>query len=104
MAGRRPRLQLCLVAGGCLLAALIAWSTPTSGDYWPGGQVLGDSNPAPAIEALAHGHLGAFVANQPVMGLVSLLLRLPAAAVAHAKPGHPLLEYRLGVVLCLSSA
>jgi hypothetical protein len=102
---RRQRLfEICLVIGGCLIAVLVAWTTPTTGDYWPGGQVLGDSNPAPAIAALAHGHLGAYLANQPLMGLVSLLLRVPAVLAAPATPGHPLLEYRLGVVLCLLSA
>jgi hypothetical protein len=103
MARRRRWFELCLLVGGCVLAALIAWSIPASGDYWPGGLVLGDSNAAPAIEALAHGHLGAYAVNQPLMGLVSLLVRVPAVLVAEARPGHPLLEYRLGVVLCLTS-
>lgn len=107
MAGRpdirrgQRKFELCLIAGVCLLAALVAWTSPTSGDYLPGGQVLGDSNPAPAIWDLARGHLGAYVAQQPLMGLVSLLARIPAALIAHGDRGHPLLEYRLGVVICL---
>lgn len=104
MRRRRPPFEVFLLAGGILLAAMVAWSTPATGDYWPGGKVIGDSNAAPAIDALAHGHIGAYLANQPLMGLVSILLRVPAAMVAHARPGHPLLEYRLGVVLCLCSA
>ena len=104
MALRRRGFELCLVAGGCALAVLIVWSNTGSGDYWPGGQVLGDSNAAPGIEALAHGHLAAYAANQPLMGLVSLVLRVPAVLVAQAFPGHHLLEYQLGAVLCLLSA
>ena len=101
---RRARwFELGLLVGGVLLAALIAWSTPGSGDYLPGGPVGGDSNGAPAIAGLAHGHFGAYLNNQPFMGLVSLLLRVPAVRIAQAFPSHRLLEYRLGVLLCLTA-
>jgi len=104
MSRRRLRFDAGFLVFGCLLAGLVAWTSPTTGDYWPGGHVLGDSNPAPAIAALAQGHFGAYLMNQPVMGLVSILLRVPAALLVQARPGHPLLEYRVGTVLCLCPA
>lgn len=104
MSRRHLRFDAGLFVFGCLLAGLVAWMSPTTGDYWPGGHVLGDGNPAPAIAALAQGHFGAYLVNQPVMGLVSILLRVPAALLVHTRPGHPLLEYRVGTVLCLCPA
>ena len=70
-----------------------------SGDYVPGGPVLGD-NAAPAIHALIHGHLGAAAARQPLMGLVSLLWRAPFAAAGLQLSGDRL-AYQLGAVACL---
>ena len=53
---------------------------------------------APAIDALVHGHVGAFFDRQPLMGPVSLLLRAPFAAVAG---GNDLSRYRAGLLACL---
>jgi hypothetical protein len=86
--------------GGCLIAIGVAWSASLTGDYTIHGQVGGD-NPAPAINALLHGQIGRFATAQPLMGLTSILLRIPFAAAATAVGGGNLLAYRLGAIACL---
>jgi hypothetical protein len=78
------------------------WTTSATGDYVVAGPVAGD-NPAPAVDALAHGQLGAFASHQPLMGLVSLLVRAPFVAVADLVHGGELLSYRVGALACLLS-
>lgn len=104
MRARAERLPLraraaVLAATGALLC-LVAHGTTSTGDYLTGGAVQGD-NPAPAINALIHGHLTAFVSQQPLMGLVSLVWRAPFAAVAAWFGGGPHLGYQLGMLACL---
>lgn len=78
-------------------AALAAYATQT-GDYGLGTQ-SGDS-PAPVIHALLRGDLSGALSQQPVMGLFSILLRLPFAALVSAIGGGELLTYRLGTFAC----
>jgi hypothetical protein len=93
------------VRGAALTAAAVAlWvvvhGITGMGDYQPAGQVSGD-NPAPAIDALIHGHLTALVTQQPLMGLVSLVWRAPFSASAAWLGGGPHLAYQLGTLACL---
>jgi Glycosyltransferase family 87 len=53
---------------------------------------------APPIDALAHGHVGAFFDEQRLMGPVSEVVRAPFVALAG---GGPLTHYRAGLVPCL---
>lgn len=91
-----------LVAGTvCSVAAVdVAFSVTASGDYQAQGAVAGD-NAAPAIDALVHGNLGAFASHQPLMGPVSLLLRVPFTALATALGGGQLVRYEAGALACL---
>ncbi len=82
------------------LAALVVFSTTGSGDYQLHAPVAGD-NAAPALGALAHGHLAAFLAHQPLMGLVSLALRGPVLVGASAAGAGSELSYELGALACL---
>jgi hypothetical protein len=100
--GQRRRAQLELAVAIVGAGAVITWavmSTGSTGDYVTSAPVAGD-NPGPAIAALAHGDLAAAAALQPLMGLTSLLLRVPAAATCASN----LLTYRLGALLCLAPA
>jgi hypothetical protein len=92
---------LALAAGlvGALLAAVgVAVAATHLGDYALAAHV--PDSPAPTIDALARGHVGQAVTDQPVMGLVSVLVRVPFVAAAHAVGGGELLAYRLGIVPC----
>ncbi len=64
---------------------------------------LGDypRDAAPAVDALAAGHLGAFLGAHPDMGSVSVLLRAPFVAIGG---GGDLLSYRFGAIPCLLAA
>jgi hypothetical protein len=87
---------------GLLAAALGLLATLShSGDYVPGETAWVGDNPAPAIEALAHGRLGDFLGLHPWMGSVSLLLRWPFAALGEALGASDLAVYKLGAVPCL---
>ena len=91
------------VTATCLLFALLAYAVfanQGTGDYVIGGAVSGD-NAAPAIQALLHGSLVGYVSHQPLIGLTSLLLRLPLAAVAPLFGGGQLLTYQLGALACV---
>jgi hypothetical protein len=71
------------------LSGWIALGISELGDY--------DSDAGPAIAALSHGHISAFLAEHPDMGPVSTLLRAPFAALG----GSELAVYRLGSFACL---
>jgi len=83
-------IHAALACAGALLLALV---TPIGTDY------VADTQPA--IDALRHGDLGAFYADQPSMGPLSLWLRWPAALLADAVGGGDLAVYRLGALACL---
>lgn len=82
------------------LLGLVLFSVAGSGDYGATQAVSGD-NAAPGIEALLRGDLAGYFAHQPLMGLTTILLRLPFAALAHGLGGDDLLVYKLGAVACL---
>jgi Glycosyltransferase family 87 len=79
-----------------LVIAASAWisQTPgTVGDYSADG--------APAVDALASGRLGDFLAAQPLMGPFSIILRAPFVALAGA---GELSAYRIGALPCVLAA
>ena len=95
--------RLVAVAGrllACGAAVLAALSVQGSGDYQAHGAVSGD-NAGPALLALAHGRLDTFASHQPLMGLSSLIIRVPFVAVGSAIGAGGLTGYRLGVLACL---
>lgn len=69
------------------------------GDYALSAHI--PDNPAGSIHALLHGQIRAAAAVQPVMGLGSIIVRLPFAALASALHGGETLTYRLGVLPCV---
>jgi hypothetical protein len=96
-----PRLSQFLAILGVLVGAgLIAAGPPVGVDYANISEI-GNNAAAPSIEALARGDLGAFFAQQPMMGSLSLVLRAPFVAVADPLGGKLLMEYRLGVFPCV---
>lgn len=100
--GARTEPALALLAGLLSLAVLgwIVFAVTTSGDYGTHADPSGD-NAAPGIEALLHGSLGGYLASQPIIGLTSILLRLPFAALAPAFGGGELTAYKLGALACM---
>jgi len=71
------------------LSAWIAFSNTLTGDY-PG-------DAAPAIEALIHGHLHAYLASEPAMGPFATLAQAPFAALGATH----LAEYQWASFACL---
>jgi hypothetical protein len=102
---RSPELAVAFAAAlvACGLLAYAVLSSPASGDYLVSAPV-GADNAAPAITALSHGDLAGFLAAQPLMGLLSLLIRAPLAALTSALGGSELAVYRAGALVCLLPA
>jgi hypothetical protein len=99
---RRELTVAGLVAG--LVCCLIAFSQDVGVDYGNVDCHIRDvycDDAQPALDALIHGDLDGFFANQPLMGPVSLALRAPVAALAGFDDYDPLLVYRLGALACL---
>jgi glycosyl transferase family 87 len=84
-----------------LLAAAVAlvFANGSLGDYDP--HVWASGNAGPGIDALLDGHVARFFAVQPLMGLASILLRLPFAGLADAFGGGAIATYRAGALACL---
>jgi hypothetical protein len=97
---RESAFPLAVTLAVCGVAAYVALSTSTGVDYNVHYPVAAD-NAAPAIAALAHGDIRAFLSEQPLMGLLSLLLRTPAAWLATSFGGGQTLVYRLGALVCM---
>ena len=88
---------------GSLVLGLIAAVTFTlhgSGDYLLGAPVGGD-NAAPGIAALLHGNLAGYATHQPIMGLTTILLRLPFAGAAALLGAGNLTIYEAGALACV---
>ena len=94
MTARRPTATLSVLA--LVSAACAALALSSLGDY--------DHDAAVPLDHLARGHVGAFLSDQPLMGLVSLLLRAPAVALAHLGGGDMLVRYRAGAFVCVLAA
>jgi hypothetical protein len=93
-----------VVASVCagLGVALVLASSGT-GDYLTHAPVAGD-NAGPAIDSLAHGNIHGFIAQQPFMGLTSLLVRVPFALLASLLGWGNTLTYAAGAAACLTPA
>jgi hypothetical protein len=90
-----------LTAAACLMISVwVALSVSHTGDYSVQGAVAGD-NPGPAIDALIHGNLAGFFSQQPLMGLTSILLRVPVAGLVSVLGGGSVMAYRLGALVCV---
>jgi hypothetical protein len=74
-------------------SVLLAYANSSTGDY--------PSDAGVAMQALLDGHVGRALANQPLMGSLSVLLRLPFAGLASLTGGGELAIYRLGCIPCL---
>ena len=79
-----------------VVATLLSLLNTSTGDY--------PKDAGPAIRALLDGDVGAAFASQPLMGSLSVLVRLPFAAVADLLGGGELLAYRLGSIPCVAAA
>ena len=92
----RSRLPLgpALVGIG-VVATLLALLNSSTGDY--------PKDAAPTIDALLDGDLGAAVSGQPLMGSLSILVRLPFAGAARLLGGGDLLAYQLGSIPCVAA-
>jgi hypothetical protein len=95
------RWLLVLAAGSWLAWAVSA--LPGSGDYVSRAPVGGD-NAAPILLALAHGHVSQAASLQPLMGLTSIVWRLPFVVLADLLGGGERLAYALGALACLVPA
>jgi hypothetical protein len=100
MANRRLTGLAQLAAVALILAAaVLAIFDPGPGDYITEGATNAD-NSAPAIDALLEGDLDRAIDVQPVVGPLSVALRLPFAAAGRALAGaHG--EYLFGAAACL---
>lgn len=100
----RAYRRCALAAGvGCLylgLIALVVFSVGGTGDFGTARPVGGD-NAGPGLAALVHLDVAGYLSHQPMMGLTSILLRLPAAAVAAHFRAGALASYQLEVMACL---
>lgn len=83
----------------CVAALTLVLVHPGTGDYSP-HDLTNPDDAAPAIEALLHGRFGDLPDDQPLMGLVTILGRVPFAALGDAF-GGTLAVYRFGAFACL---
>jgi len=74
-------------------ATLLALANTSAGDY--------PRDAAPAMNALLDGDVSQALAQQPLMGSLSLAVRYPFGVLARAVGGDDLLVYQLGTIPCL---
>lgn len=98
---RSRLLRLVQIAAVSLVAAaaVVAIADPGPGDYTT-RDALNADNSAPVLDALIEGDLSRAVDVQPVVGPVSVALRLPFAAAGRALGGETG-EYAFGAIVCL---
>lgn len=76
------------------LSAIVVFSFSGNADY--------HRDAGPSIDALLDGDLSRFMEQQPVMGSLSIFLRVPFAALARAlDPTKANLEFQIGALACL---
>jgi hypothetical protein len=100
--GRTARPSLFVLAASILLglACLVVLSIHSTGDYNVNAPVGGD-NAGPGIQALLHGSLAGYANRQPVVGLTSIILRIPLVALASSLGANALQGYQVGAIVCL---
>jgi hypothetical protein len=96
-------MTLALIALATLLSAGIAYH---SGSYWNGDY---PREAGPGVDALINGHFREFFEARSPIGIVSLLVRAPFAALSHLTGGGGRLDlydnaYRFGVFPCVLAA
>jgi glycosyl transferase family 87 len=94
MRSRLPTIPALLGIG--VLATALSLLNTSTGDY--------PNDAGPTIGALLDGHVGAALAGQHLMGSLSILVRLPFAALAELAGGGELLAYQLGSIPCVAAA
>ncbi len=82
------------------LGAAIVFTSHALGDYQSADTA---DNAAPAIRDLLAGDLHRFLADQPLMGSWSILVRLPFAGLASLLGGGETLIYQLGALPCVAA-
>ena len=90
---RAAVVQSVWFAAVAVASVVLAYANGSAGDY--------PSDAGPAIRVLLDGHVGQALASQPVMGSLSVIVRLPFAALASLTGGGELAAYRLGCIPCL---
>lgn len=100
MASARVRVAGFMLVSAAALALTL--SLRASLDY--GGGIGGGDDPVPTLAALLNGNVAGAASHQPVIGLTSILLRLPFVALARALGGGTMLQYRFGVFACAAVA
>jgi hypothetical protein len=94
MRSRLPTVPALLGIG--VVATVFSLLNASMGDY--------PRDAGPTVDALLDGDLGAAIAGQPLMGSLSVLVRLPFAAAADLAGGGGLLAYQLGSIPCVAAA
>jgi hypothetical protein len=94
MRSRLPTVPALFGIG--VVATLLSLVNTSTGDY--------PRDAGPTIRALLDADFGAVIANQPLMGSLSVLARLPFAAAAELAGGGDLLVYQLGSIPCVAAA
>lgn len=79
-----------------VVATLLSLANASTGDY--------PNDAGRTIGALLDGHVATALAGQPLMGSLSILVRLPFAALAELVGGGELLAYQLGSIPCVAAA
>jgi hypothetical protein len=82
--------------GIAVVATLLSLLNASMGDY--------TTDAGPTIRALLDGDVAGAVAGQPLMGSLSVLVRLPFAGLADLLGGGDLLGYQLGSIPCVAAA
>ena len=94
--GHMRKQTLLLLGFAALVAAWIDLRLTGIGDY------VYDAGPD--VNALAAGRVGDFLHLQPIMGPLTIVLRAPLVAVAHALGAGSLGSYKVGTYPCVLSA
>lgn len=100
---RAGQRTAAIAGASCVFLALllrVAFSVHSSGDYTLTSPLGGD-NAAPGIAALLHGSVLGYLRHQPIVGLTSIILRLPAVAIASAYSASNLVIFKAGAFACL---
>jgi hypothetical protein len=98
--GLSLRLRAAVLVAAAAALCWVVRGASASGDYLPGKPVDGD-NAAPAVNALIHSHLRTAASHQPLMGLVSLVWRVPFSGLAAWSGGGHQVTYLAGAIACL---
>src|SRR5262245_3978542 len=92
----RSRLTCAAAIGAVVVVStVLAFANTSQGDY--------PRDAARSINALVDGDVGLALAEQPLMGSFTLLVRYPFAELGRAFGGDDLVVYQLGTIPCVVS-